>query len=74
MDKIFSLRLDHETNRKLAALAKHSLRSRASVLRMLIHQAEVNQNLLDPQLEGIDHQKSKDESHNHSRSKYQSSL
>ena len=69
METIFSMRLDHETNMKLAALAKHSLRSRASVLRVLIHQAEVNQNLLDPQLEGVDHPKSNDESHNHLRSK-----
>lgn len=50
MEHVFSLRLDQETSLALQKLAEKTFRSRAGVVRLLIHQARLNPNLVLPSL------------------------
>ena len=48
MDAIFSFRLDEETSVILQVLAERTFRSRAGVVRLLIHNAALGSGLLFP--------------------------
>ena len=48
MDKVFSLRLDYESRQRLQQLADGSFRTRAGVIRYLLHLATQNPNLIIP--------------------------